>query len=111
MVSNGQANYNTLFIYLLILNTGLLAIAYYKSWRILNIVSFVFTVILFLTVLYTLDAASYGKAFLYASIFYLLYFVVNIANNVRENKSFIASDFGILLGQYRFIFCRRGYTF
>jgi uncharacterized membrane protein len=97
MVSNGSANYNGLFIYLLILNTGLLIIAYYKAWRILNIVSFGFTVIVFSTVLYTLKPATYHLGFIYASIFYALYFVINVANNVRENKKFIASDFSILL--------------
>ncbi|QEM13525.1 DUF2339 domain-containing protein [Mucilaginibacter rubeus] len=97
MVSNGSANYNGLFIYLLILNTGLLIIAYYKAWRILNIVSFGFTVIVFSTVLYTLTAATYHIGFTFASIFYALYFAINIANNVRENKKFIASDFSILL--------------
>ncbi|WDZ99070.1 DUF2339 domain-containing protein [Mucilaginibacter sp. SJ] len=97
MVSNGSANYNALFIYLLILNTGLLIIAYYKAWRVLNIVSFAFTVIVFSTVLYTLTPPAYHFGFIYASIFYALYFVINIANNVRENKKFIASDFSILL--------------
>jgi uncharacterized membrane protein len=97
MVSNGSANYNGLFIYLLILNTGLLIIAYYKAWRILNIVSFGFTVIVFSTVLYTLTPPAYHSGFIYASIFYALYFVINVANNVRENKKFIASDFSILL--------------
>lgn len=97
MVSNGSANYNGLFIYLLILNTGLLIIAYYKAWRVLNIVSFGFTVIVFSTVLYTLTPATYHFGFIYASIFYTLYFVINVANNVRENKKFIASDFSILL--------------
>lgn len=97
MVSNGSANYNGLFIYLLILNTGLLIIAYYKAWRVLNIVSFGFTVIVFSTVLYTLTPPTYHFGFIYASIFYALYFAINIANNVRENKKFIASDFSILL--------------
>ncbi|XHR94054.1 DUF2339 domain-containing protein [Mucilaginibacter sp. UC70_90] len=97
MVSNGSANYNGLFIYLLILNTGLLIIAYYKAWRVLNIVSFAFTVIVFSTVLYTLAPPTYHFGFIYASIFYALYFAINIANNVRENKKFIASDFSILL--------------
>jgi uncharacterized membrane protein len=97
MVSTGSSNYGTLFIYLLILNTGLLIIAYNKSWRVLNILSFIFTVILFATVLFALSGNSYGTAFVYASLFYLLYFVINVAYNIRENKSFIASDFGILL--------------
>jgi uncharacterized membrane protein len=97
MVSSGHANYDALFIYLLILNTGLLVISYFKAWRVLNIVSFVFTVIVFASVLYTLTAPSYHIGFIYASIFYVLYFIINVAHNVKENKKFIASDFTILL--------------
>ncbi|WPU94917.1 DUF2339 domain-containing protein [Mucilaginibacter sabulilitoris] len=97
MVSTGNANYNGLFIYLLILNTGLLIIAYFKAWRILNIVSFGFTVIVFASILYTLTAPTYHTGFIYATIFYLLYFAINVAHNVKENKKFIASDFSILL--------------
>jgi uncharacterized membrane protein len=97
MVSNGSANYSGLLTYLLILNTGLLVMAYFKAWRVLNIVSFVFTVIVFSSVLYVLPPAAYRTGFVFASIFYVLFFAVNVANNVRENKKFIASDFTILL--------------
>jgi uncharacterized membrane protein len=97
MVSNGSANYNALFIYLLILNTGLLIIAYFKAWRILNISSFVLSVVVFATVLYTLTPANYSIGLQYATVFYLLFFTINIINNIRENKSFVAIDFSILL--------------
>lgn len=97
MLSTGTANYNGLFLYLLVLNIGLLVIAYYKSWRILNITSFALTVLVFAAVLSRLSAPHYYLGFIYASIFYLLYFAINISYNVRENKSFIASDFSILL--------------
>lgn len=101
LASNGSGNYQVLFTYLLILNSGLLVIAYNKAWRLLNGLAFVFTVILFTTWLITLpyDAsrATYNGAFLFATAFYILFLGINIANNIRENKKFIASDFGILL--------------
>jgi uncharacterized membrane protein len=97
MVSNGAANYNTLFIYLLILNTGLLILAYFKAWRILNISSFGLSVIVFASVLYTLTPANYYIGFRYATIFYLLFFTINIINNIRQKKSFLGVDFSILL--------------
>jgi len=97
MLSTGTANYNGLFLYLLILNLGLLVIAYYKSWRILNITAFALTVLVFAAVLSRLSSPNYYLGFIYATIFYLLYLAINIAYNVRENKSFIASDFSILL--------------
>lgn len=97
MVSSGEANYNALFIYLVILNAGLLVIAYYKSWRILNATVFGLTVIVFGAVLTSLTGPSYHTGLLYASILYLMFFAINVANNVKENKAFMASDFSILL--------------
>jgi len=97
LVSNGTANYNGLFTYLLLLNIGLLVIAYFKAWRILNITSFGLSVIVFATVLYTLTGNNYYIGLRFATIFYLLFFIINIINNIRESKSFLAIDFSILL--------------
>jgi uncharacterized membrane protein len=101
LVSNGNGNYAVLFTYLLILNTGLLVIAYNKAWRLLNILAFGFTVILFASWLlglpYDAPAATYRGGLGFATAFYLLFFIINIAHTVRANKKFIASDFGILL--------------
>ena len=101
LVSDGSGNFKTLFTYLIILNAGLLVIAYNKAWRILNILAFAFTVILFASWVLMLSdnepRATYMYGFLFSTIFYLLFFVINIANNVKENKRFIGSDFSILL--------------
>jgi uncharacterized membrane protein len=101
LVSNGSGNYQVLFTYLLILNTGLLVMAYNKAWRLLNALAFGFTAILFATWLIQLpyDARQpvYTGGAIFASAFYILFFVVNIAYTIRENKKFIASDFAILL--------------
>ncbi|MDP4254983.1 MAG: DUF2339 domain-containing protein [Bacteroidota bacterium] len=101
LVSNGSGNYRALFSYLLILNTGLLVIAYYKTWRLMNLLAFVFTTILFASWLATLpddtSAATYSGGFLFATAFYVLFFFINIAFTIRKGRRFIASDFGILL--------------
>ncbi|MGZ3946344.1 MAG: DUF2339 domain-containing protein, partial [Mucilaginibacter sp.] len=97
MVSTGAANFNALFLYMVILNAGLLIIAYFKSWRILNISAFGLTVIVVAGVIYTLPGKAAGLGFVYTSILYLLFFFINIANNIRENKKFLAADFTILL--------------
>ena len=104
MVSSGNANYNALFIYLIILNAGLLVIAYYKSWRILNVAAFALTVLIISGVIYTLTAPNYTTAFSYISLLYLIFFAINVANNVRENKKFVASDFSILLANTALFF-------
>ncbi len=101
LVSTGSGNYKVLFTYLIILNSGLLFIAYYKSWRLLNILNFIFTAILFGSWLvflrYDEPAVTFKNGFLFATVFYLMFFIINIAHNIREKKKFIASDFGILL--------------
>ncbi len=97
MVSGDKANYDALFIYLLILNTGLLVIAYRKSWRILNVSAFGLTVLVFLGIIFAFKAPTYITSLIYGTLLYLLFFAINVANNVKENKKFIASDFTILL--------------
>ncbi len=97
LLSTGNANYNSLLLYLVILNIGLLVIAYYKSWRILNITAFALTVLVFVGILTQLTGPTFYLGFIYATIFYLLFFAINIAYNVRESKSFVVSDFSILL--------------
>jgi len=101
LVSTGNSNYKILFTYLIILNSGLLIIAYYKAWRLLNLLSFLFTSLLFAGWLIFLNSfeanSSYRNGFLFATVFYLLFFIINIAHNIKEKKKFIASDFGILL--------------
>lgn len=109
LVSTGSGNYQVLFTYLIILNSGLLAIAYNKSWRLLNLLSFIFTVILFgswFTLLSDDEGiVTYRNGFLFATVFYCLFFVINIAHNIKEKRKFIASDFGILLANTSLYFC------
>jgi uncharacterized membrane protein len=97
MVSGDHANYHALFIYLIILNTGLLVVAYNKSWRVLNITAFVLTILVCAGVIFTLPDNANGVCLLYTTILYLLFFGINVANNIKENKKFVAADFSILL--------------
>ncbi|HVS96971.1 MAG TPA: DUF2339 domain-containing protein [Puia sp.] len=101
LVSNGRDNYVVLFSYLLILNSGLVVIAYCKAWRLLNILSFGFTALLYFSWLVSLPydaaAAFYRGGWAFATAFYLLFFAINIAHTIRKNRTFLASDFVILL--------------
>ncbi len=101
LVSNGSGNYKVLFTYLVILNAGILFIAYNKAWRLLNLLCFVFTIGIFGAWLFSVQPESTAETWhfglLFATIFYLLFFFINIAHNTREQKKFIASDFTILL--------------
>nr|WP_121271584.1 DUF2339 domain-containing protein [Pedobacter schmidteae] len=103
MVSTGEGNYIVLFTYILTLNIGMLVLAYYKKWSIINIICYVFTIILFGTWLGTkvLDGADktppYGGVLVFASLFYLVFLCMNIINNIKEKTDFNALEIGILL--------------
>ncbi len=43
LVSSGSGNYTALFSYYLVLDLGIAAIAWFRSWRLLNAVGFLFT--------------------------------------------------------------------
>jgi uncharacterized membrane protein len=100
MVSTGSGNYVILFTYILILNSGILAIAWYKRWHILNILSFGATYLLFMTWLinsfYYDKTTPYLGALVFASLFYLIFFLVNVLNNLREKRALNAAEISMI---------------
>ena len=46
LVSTGNGNYQTLFIYLIVLNGGMLAVSYMKKWKLINLLSLIGSVIM-----------------------------------------------------------------
>lgn len=101
MVSTGEGNYIVLFTYITLLNIGMLVLAYFKKWNLVNIVSYVFTVLLFgswLTVSANLDEVGVrAGALIFASVFYLLFFAMNVINNLKLKRPFKALEFALLL--------------
>jgi len=99
MVSTGSGNYVVLFSYIAILDIGILALAYFKKWNIVNILAFAFTNILFggwlITELNT-DAPHYLGALIFAFVFYLIFVATNIINNIRTKGTFSKPQLAIL---------------
>lgn len=99
MVSTGQGNYLVLFTYITILDLGILALAYHKKWRIVNILSYVFTVILFAGWLFKdIYEANphYLGALCFGFVFYLIFVLTNIINNLRTKSVFSTVELSIL---------------
>ena len=113
MISTGSGNYVVLFSYITILDIGILALAYFKKWNLVNILAFVFTNLLFggwlITEINT-EAPHYLGALIFAFVFYLIFVITNIINNVRTKgalekvqlailaiNSFIFYGFGMLI--------------
>ncbi len=100
LVSNGAGNYVVLFSYLCILNAGLIALAYAKRWRILNFIGFFFTVIIYGAWLNKEIAQTLihpTGAFVFATLFYMMFVIMNVIHHVTRGSAFKAFDFIILL--------------
>ena len=101
IVSNGGSNYQVLFSYLAIVNAGMLVLAYFKKWNVVNILSLAFTVVMFggwfVTKVVGVVNPPYKGALFFASLFYVIFFMMNIINNVKEKRKFKGYEFGLLL--------------
>jgi len=100
LVSTGQGNYMVLFTYLCILNAGLIVLAYYKRWRVLNFISFVFTLIIYGGWIVNKAGDTsfpYAGTFIFGSIFYLVFVGMNIIYHVSRSSKLNAFDFIMLL--------------
>lgn len=101
MVSTGQGNYQVLFTYILILDIGMLILAYMRKWNLINILAYCFTMILYFGWLQTKcigqENAPYKGALIFGAIFYVVFILMNIINNIKERRKFAALDLTILI--------------
>ncbi|MFV0541045.1 MAG: DUF2339 domain-containing protein [Aestuariibaculum sp.] len=101
MVSTGEGNYMVLFTYITILNIGILAIAYFRKWNIVSILSFLFTSILFVSwfvkEMFENTEFPHKGAFAFATLFYFMFSVLIVLNNVRNNGKFSIWEYGIII--------------
>ncbi|MGQ0587164.1 MAG: DUF2339 domain-containing protein [Gammaproteobacteria bacterium] len=72
MLSTGGGNHVALFSYYAVLNLGVFTVAWFRAWRVLNLVGFVFT----FTITGAWRALSYTPDELFSADFFLLLFFV-----------------------------------
>lgn len=100
MVSTGEGNYVVLFSYIAILNIGILGIAYFKKWKIVTILAFVFTSLLFSSwyVKEVFDnKLPHLGALLFATLFYFIFSITIVLNNIRNKGVFSVLEYFILV--------------
>lgn len=112
LISTGQNNYTALFTYLCILNTGLLVLSYFKQWKVINIIALAATVVIYggwlVKESWSGGPFPHQPALLFATIFYLQFFAMNVINNVRLQLPFKGFDFAVLLS-INLLFYAAGY--
>ncbi|MFV8326121.1 DUF2339 domain-containing protein [Flavobacterium sp. ZS1P14] len=110
MVSTGAGNYVILFSYIIILNIGILALAYHKKWNLVNVLAYIFTVLLYGGWLFKEidnDKPHYSGAFVFAFAFYFIFIVMNLINNIRTKGEFSKAQL-IILASNTFLFYGAG---
>ncbi|RDC64501.1 DUF2339 domain-containing protein [Adhaeribacter pallidiroseus] len=108
LASSGGNNYQILFIYILILNIGMLVLAFFKKWPLITIISYLATVILFggwlfAKVIGELQAPYLG-GFIFASLFYLVFFAMLLIYNLKQQQAFSLLEISILLSNTFFFY-------
>lgn len=108
LASSGGGNYVVLFSYVLILNVGMLVLAYFKKWPSITVIAYVATVILFAGWLVARVigelAAPYAGGLLFAALFYLVFFAMTVVYNLKVNQPFSLLQIGILLSNTAFFY-------
>jgi predicted membrane protein DUF2339 len=99
MISTGSGNYLVLFSYIVILDIGILAMAYFKKWPLVNLLAFVFTTFLFGGwLLQELQGESphFLGALIFGFVFYLIFVMTSVINNLRTKGTFPKLQLSIL---------------
>lgn len=98
LIDTGSGNILALFIYMTILNAGLLAIAFYKKWNLLNNLGFIFTYSLYLV---SFKAKALVTSIFFLNIFFLIYSIVPFAYLIfRRKKGNLNGTFFIFLNSF-----------
>jgi uncharacterized membrane protein len=85
LTSDGSGNHIGLFSFYLLLNIGILAIAWFKSWRLLNWIGFVFTfVITSLWGVLKYEPHLYASTQPFLLAFFSLYLIVSILFSLKQ---------------------------
>lgn len=85
LTSDGGNNFVGLFSFYLLLNIGVLALAWFKSWRILNVTGFVFTFVISLTWCLTrFTAADYSSVQPFLALFFVMYLALMVLFSMRQ---------------------------
>ncbi len=107
MVSTGEGNYVVLFSYIAILNIGILAISYFRKWKLVTILDFVFTILLFsgwlLSTMYE-EKFSHNGALNFATLFYFIFSITIVLNNLRNKGVFSKIEYFILIANTFYFF-------
>lgn len=111
MVTTGQGNLPVFFSWVLILNTGMLVLAYFKKWNIVNIICYGITLMIFTGSIVVgqlkvedVRLPDLVTVLIFAMLHYIVFFLMNVINNVRNGMRFGGLEIGILISNTFFFY-------
>lgn len=104
LVSTGSGNYKVLFTYIVILNSGMLSLAYFKRWISIKYIAFGFTILLFFAWFLKEENPSKFWSILFLSIFYMQFLAMNLLYNLKNGTNILWKEIALILSNTSFYF-------
>lgn len=114
MVSSGTGNYIVLFSYIFILNAGMLVLSFKKQWKIVSIISYIFTQIFYWAwLIISFNEFTQGRigALVFISLFYVQFYVLAIIEYFKHERKLSAFQSLIVLSNNLSMFAAAIYIF
>lgn len=109
LLSNGSGKAEILFVYMAIINVGILVISFNKYWKSLFYAAFSFTWLIFLVWLYDgYTSSDFTLAFVFGFIFFGIFYLTFLSYRLLHKEKFNFGDVVLLLSN-SFIFYAIGY--
>ena len=108
LLSTGQDNQLALFTYVSLLDAGVLAVAYFKRWRVLDFLSFAATTLMTLGwALKYYDEGKLWTTLVFVSLFFVVYSLLSFFHNVLPRRGSRWFDVALLAtnATFYFTFC------
>ncbi|GHU82985.1 hypothetical protein FACS189415_4400 [Bacteroidia bacterium] len=113
LASSGTSNYVVLFSYLLILNSGMLVLAFKKQWDVLGMIAYILTLLFFWWWLLTdyFYLGEYLGAIIFAVLFYVQFYALALIHHYRGGKKLKAFHSFIILSNNLSLFAAALFIF
>ncbi|NWJ52111.1 MAG: DUF2339 domain-containing protein [Bacteroidetes bacterium] len=111
LLSDGSGRIVILFSYMSIINLGIMVLAFKKYWKPIYYFSFVLSWIIYLAWYATSykDLDHFYQAFLFLTVFYLIFYVTYLSYNLIRKEKFILWDILLIMAN-SFMFYGIGYA-
>ena len=97
LLGTGKDNQNGLFTYILFLDLGALALAYFKNWRVLNLLAFFFTQLIFVAWnLRFYNSTKLWRTELWLTAFFFLFAVMSFLYNITHQQKTSFRDLSLI---------------